>query len=215
VGGRNPLFKEYPVAIPEPVFIMTVHCTTKQGYFSNVSYWEASTPPTTSSNVDAMCAAAAVILAPLYSAVMNFQAKFQGITAIYKASPSEVVGSDSTHEVDGTLATAKMSDQNAVVIRKLTGMAGRQNQGRFFVGGLDAAIVDTNAEDEIDPGDPLTAFRAIASAYGADMNMGYSVCHARHWNRRDNILQPITECRVSSRIASRRDRRRHAYNLPL
>jgi len=200
-------------AIPNPVVIIVARTQTANGAFiANISYWEPATPPTSSSDMDAICTGFNGIIGALYPPVLTNSATFLGCEASYINGTTFFEGSDFSASAIGTAGAHPVSDQNAVVIRKITAMGGRQNRGRYFIGGLDQSSMDPARPDEVNPAN-INDFRALAASYGADRVFGAFTCHARHWDRKDNVLRVITEARVSTRIASRDDRRRHAPNL--
>lgn len=198
--------------IPTPILVVRARVATLEGGFENVSYWEAATAPTTSSQADAIAAGFETIFSPLYVACMNAQSTWSGCDVTYYGGSTTLKGS-SSNAIAGNLNNSPISDQNAVVIRKETGLAGRSALGRFFIGAMDNTAFSTTAPDEVSTG-TLTFYQSLASAYGGDQTFGPTLAHSRHWNRKLNTMQVVSECKVSSRIATRRDRRRHAANFP-
>lgn len=197
--------------IPNPVLIFVARVLTLNGAFANISYWEPTSSITTSAALNTMCNDFNTAFSALYAAVMNTGTRYIGCEVTYKNGATLLNGSKGVI-VAGTLANTPVSDQNAVVIRKLTGKAGRQNRGRYFIGGMDSSCFDLDLPDEVAAA-MVTPYRNLAAAYGADKTLNGQVVHARHWDRKNNQLVPITECKISSRIASRDDRRNEAVNI--
>jgi hypothetical protein len=199
--------------IPKPVLIVSAIIQTVVGNFINVSYWLPVTAPTSGTDVDSMCGDFNGVFGPLYGTCLCSGITYLGCMARYLNGSTELEGANATPTA-GSAAGVNVSDQNAVVIRKVTGMGGRQNRGRYFIGGLSSLAFSPANPDEVENITALPAYRALAAQYGSDQTLAGIVCHARHWDRKDSVLRVITECRVSSRIASRDDRRRHAINVP-
>jgi hypothetical protein len=104
-----------------------------------------------------------------------------------------------------------LPEQDAAVIQRRTGLAGRQHSGRIFIPCIAESL---QASGRIDAGD-VAAFKNIAIFLGADVTVVGNVWHARHWNRKDNVLEVVTECRAMIELKSRRDRQRRTINLPV
>lgn len=200
--------------IPTPVLIIKAQCVTAGGFFANISYWNCVTPPTSGFDVNAMCASFAAIYAPLYIACMQGNSAYGYTYGTWKDGATEFLGSSGAGAGPGTAGGVGVSDQNAVVIQKKTGLAGRQNRGRYFIGGMSSLAFAAANPDEVSGG-LLPAYQALAAAYASDQTFGPSLVHARHWDRKDNVLRVITACLVGSRVASRDDRRRHAPQFSL
>jgi hypothetical protein len=200
--------------IPKPVLKMRVLCSTMTGSFTNVLYYECATPPTTVAILKPIIAAADAAFAPLYKAVLSGVASYQGIRGEYLGTTSMLQADSFTNGGLGILAGGGVSDQNAVVIRRETGLSGRSNSGRWFVGGMDASSFAVADPDQVS-GANIAAYQALASALCADQTFATSLCHARHWNRKTNTLVVIASGAVSSRVASRDDRRRHSLDYPV
>lgn len=199
---------------PNPVLIVRLFAQTAGTgtNWSNVSYWSPATAFTASTLQTAADDAFTMIGNALGGCIQTTNRVVLAYLEYLNGSTSLTAGSTGA-AIMGSIVGDVVSDQNAVVLRKITGVAGRQNRGRFFVSSLSSAVFDTGNPDELNPAH-LSDFQAYAAIYGADQTFGGIVCHSRHWDRKDGTLVPITGMRVSSRIASRDDRRRRAPNLP-
>jgi hypothetical protein len=195
--------------IPKPVVTMVFYVTTKAGQFANVTFWSASPAPASVGDVQAIADAASAIMAPLYIAAIHSSAAYAGVHAKYEDGTHIYEADSSSGTGIGTVGGTAVSDQNAAVLRKYTGLAKPRNRGRWFVSGMSSLNFASTNPDEIDSA-YYASYEAIVAAFTADMTAGGSVLHARHWNRTDNVLVPISYGKVSTRVASRDDRRRHA-----
>jgi hypothetical protein len=199
--------------IPKPVLIVRVQCNTAQGHFENISYW---TPAVNPANIGVLQAWSDAF-DPLIAAVMipvlcptatyaNTQMQWLDGTHSWQTNSSASAGV-------GTAGGNGVSDQNAVVVRKETGLAGRSNSGRLFLGGMSTLAFEAAAPDEVSSG-MRVAYQTVAAFYGSDQTVAGVALHSRHWNRKTGVLVPIISCHVSSRVASRDDRRDEAYDIP-
>lgn len=199
--------------IPTPVLIIAAIVQSQSTVMKNISYWQPVTPPATFTDMNNICTDFNTLFKAPYAACINGDSKYVGCTAEYKAGSTLLEGVNGV-VLGGGAAGFSVSDQNAVVIRKATSLGGRQNIGRYFIGALAGSAFDPSSPDEISPA-VVADFQAVAALYGADQTFNGIVTHARHWDRKDNVLRVITGCFVSSRIATRRDRRRHSADIPL
>lgn len=200
---------------PTPVLIIRTFVGSGGAgvFWSNVSYW---TPvgTFTLSTIQTAANDAFALFQPLYSNCCNIDSTFQLAEAQYITGAVDINAASTTPPVSNNNAGDPVSDQNSVVLRKISGLPGRQNRGRYFVSSLSSSVFNPANPDEIATAQ-VANFQTLAAAYATDQTYGGIVCHARHWDRKDGVLVPIVGMRVSSRIASRDDRRRHAPNLPL
>jgi hypothetical protein len=202
-------------AIPTPVFILKSVVQTTVSNYANVSYWVPTVPPTSGSDVQDICNQFFAELSVLYDPILNAANYFQGCVGTYKDGATEYVGSSTTAPVAGGLNNTAVGDEVAAVIRKNTGLSGRDNRGRYFLSGLDSSVFSTTNPNEIDSTTYLGLLQSLASYYGTDATIGAATFHARHWNRKTSTLVPISACSVASRLASARARRRHSFDLSL
>lgn len=112
----------------------------------------------------------------------------------------------------GALAgDAILPDQDALIIQRRTGISGRRHNGRIFV----PFIWEQYANESFLNPDGAAIFHAIASYLGTDHTFAAGVIHARHWNKKDNVMEVVTNCRVMQNLGSRRDRAPRGLNLPV
>ena len=107
----------------------------------------------------------------------------------------------------GSLSEDIMPDDTCLVIQKKTGLKGRANQGRLFIGGISETI---QYAGEVSAA-YATQAKTLAAKVNTDITVSGSgfttVLHARHWNRKANQMKPITKVYVVKAIGSRMDRR--------
>lgn len=199
-------------AVPKPVMILLLQCSTVTSRFENVLYYEPPTGISTVAQMNAVANGAFATFAPLYSAVMNQGCFFSQARATYNDGTNEYIGYSSTTQLVGSLSGTPLGDQNSVVLRKMTNLTGRQNRGRIFVGGLDSTCVNEADPNEIDPSF-VSHYEALAAALATDQTWDTLLFHARHWDRKNNALQVIAAAAVSTKFATSRRRRRGAPNF--
>lgn len=197
--------------IPKPVMVTKVSCTTKASAFSNLLYYEPPSGITTQAQMTAVAHAAFASLSAVYAPCMSDTAKFQSVECTYNTGALELIGTSTQAAVPGSMGSLPMPDQNAVVIRKQTQKPGRQNRGRFYIGGLDQGVISYDEPNEIEV-TVIGVFQALAAALVADQTWDALLFHARHWDRKDNSLVVIAAGAVSTRFATQRARRRHSQD---
>lgn len=199
--------------IPKPVVILTADFVTKASRFTNVSYWQPTTAPGSAADCTAIANDFMTGLGAVIHLVQPSSTSLVGVTCTYQTTAIFFTGLSNNTPILGTDAGRPIGDEVAVCIRKNTGFLGRRKLGRYFIGGLSENVFDTNNPNEVNTGGILAQWQAIAAFLGADVIAGGFTLHARHWDRKDGQLVPIANCTISSRIATRRDRRRHSPNF--
>jgi hypothetical protein len=118
------------------------------------------------------------------------------LTAVTPNSPS-----DESDSLPDTLP-----DEVCIIVQKRTGNTGRAKRGRWFFCGLseqmqNAGEVDFQYRDDVKSfADLLSTSIVVTTGFSTTLN-------ARHYDRKDNILMPITKCYALRTMGSRRDRR--------
>lgn len=107
-----------------------------------------------------------------------------------------------------------LPEELALIVRKITGQAGREHRGRIFIPGLHENVQESGTvegeyiETCIDIAEKMTdpvAVEVTDDEGGApDLDASYAL---RHYNRKGNILEPVVKCLVVETIGTRRDRR--------
>lgn len=145
--------------------------------------------------------------------IMDHEAKFAQVIlrylnlegmdmTAYSVSPA-IAGSmgtilvdDPSDEIDG------MPPETALVIRKLTGKAGRKNRGRLFIPCISEQIVHEGIVDSLN----YIGVRQAIAALFEPIAVGAATYAPSHWNRVDNILVPITLMGANQFVRTRKDR---------
>ncbi len=200
--------------IPKPVLTAVFSCNTVSGSFSNITYWVPATPPASLTVLVNWALAFETLFAPLYINVLESHSIGPRVDLNWDDGTHSFDAGDSSGAAVGAIGASPVSDQNAVVIRKYTGLTKPRNRGRWFIGGCPNTIFDVARPDELDVL-TVAAYQALASAFAHTHSLAGVNFQPVHWNRTDNVLTNIAFCDVSSRIASRDDRRRRAPNVPL
>ncbi len=188
---------------------------------SNILIYSAPTLPTTIDGVravgNAIFAAWMTVLAPLYSSTVTFRGAF---TTVQSGSGSgwedfTTTGTGPGTEGGGTEADESVGDpgalpaETALIVKKLTGKAGPFKRGRWFFGGV-SENVQINGLIHHAFRDRVLAVCAQGAAditVAATGDFGGTTLHARHWDRKNNVLEPILACRADIVFGTRRQRR--------
>lgn len=210
--------------INKNILVMRANVRTPQGVYSNISYWEPGAP--LDPNEDGLWHGQAVgffeEFAPLYALLLAEECSFSSVELTFYNDDNGVwEGASTNTEEEGTddLAAeeARLPDQDALIIQRRTNKVGRANRGRMFVSGIKELAVDgaTLITSPLAGPDYKQFARDLASAYGSDKTIGGKTWHARHWNRKDDVMRVITHCRAMLHLGSRRDRARNlGRNIP-
>lgn len=195
--------------IPKPVLIVQQQVKTSQGGFSNICYYEPPTGISTITQIIAVANGCQATFKPLYQSILNVNNQYVGCTVTYNDGSLFLEASSTGAAGSGTLVGAALPDQNAVVLRKITNKPGRQNRGRWYIGGMDISAASTTNPDNVDPG-IYGVYEALVAALVADQTWDGLLFHARLWDRKDNQLVPIAAGALSTRIATQRARRKRS-----
>lgn len=186
---------------------------------------DATTPITDQATIEAVADKLYTDWVAQYTAVMSNVFTFKGVMAYYKGAGDVLWEggkfADAPGEYEAPISGDEQAlpDEVACVVRKLTGRAGREDRGRVFL--------STVCEDQNDAGTMTlparTAYNAFAAQIPATIVVPATVgppatpsvtLNARHWNRKDNTLRPITAARAVATFCSRRDRRKPLVLIP-
>lgn len=186
-------------------------------------FWDLTVAPTGITQIEACCNRLMVTHASVWAGFMTtqvFVTRFEGrwygpsgTTFEGNSTSAQVQGSftavtpNSASDATGSSASADtLPDEVCFIIQKRTGVIGRSSRGRWFICGLGEAVQNAGEVD--------TEYRALLKGVTDQMStdvavtVGFStVMHARHYNRKSNILQPIVKCYALRTMGSRRDRR--------
>jgi hypothetical protein len=210
--------------IPAPILTADLVIKTRYQHLRSRLYWASDTAPENESHVTVMADAIKTAFTPALPALLpdtHFFEKVEcrwygaGDSLLYaNSSAAPGVGlldapndGDSLSDGDGSLSEDIMPDDTALVIQKKTGLRGRANQGRLFIGGIAENVNFAGVVS--DPYIPHV--KTLASKVVTDINVNGSgfttVLHARHWNRIANQMKTITKVYVVNQMGSRMDRR--------
>jgi len=211
-------------AIPTPCVAFDLCILTKHAIRRSRLYYEFDgAPPTNEVQLGACCEHVKSQFGPAIAELLPDCHRFEKVEGTYfGAGGSGFVAASTSAAVDGELTSPDsltedeaieggsedvMPDEAALIIQRRTGMRGRQNYGRLFLSGLSERI---NFAGQVTP-DFHGLAKAVAALVPADMNVAAEdytgLMHARHWNRKDNILMPVTKAYVVGAIGTRKDRR--------
>lgn len=210
------------MAIPTILFtsVTTIRSLikTEYGVWSNLWYyglssaWDGSNYEGFKASIDAM----AVDWRDKIVGILDDDCSFVGLEATYRNGPLEFQYSSFTApllSIGIHILVDPMPDVTCLIIQKRTNTAGRQNRGRIFIPGISEDMHNDGIISEADPLNEtihaLTHFLSISHTWN-------SVVHNnRHLNKKENLLQPITQCRAMRRIGTRRDRAARTQQYPM
>lgn len=197
--------------IPKPVMIFRpiFHC--QEGDWSNLLYASIDGAVDSLEEVKAITDAVATAFGPKVADVMAVGVSMQGMWSRYITATNDWEYFTVEGSFEGERPGNTLPIQDCFEIRKLTGAAGRAKRGRYFFSGLSVDDVSNGLiENEISS--PLLT---LAGFLAADVHVGDRTVHWRHWDRKDNMLVPISNCTVVRRLVSRRDRAKKEAYTPI
>lgn len=118
---------------------------------------------------------------------------------------------DGPSEDGGSESEDVMPDSTGVIIQKKTGKRGPSKQGRIFIGGI---AEKTQYGGQIAEGYE-SYFKTLAGKFSADITINAggvnTVLHARHWDRKNNVMEPITKTYVVKGTTDLKRRKTKVY----
>lgn len=201
--------------MPAMPVILTTDLITEMGtghICVNRLYWQPDTPPTTSTDMIALANQVFAHYAGPFANLMASTSTFGSVHVRYNAPSVDIDGWSTTLPVDGVYDEDALPDEVCYEIQRRTGLIGRQNRGRIFISG---GPVTANREGIVH--DTFrTALIALAALIGPDQTFSaIGLCHARHWDRKDNVMRGVSQARAVGEFASRRDRRPPLRLIPI
>lgn len=210
-------------AIPTPTITADLCIKTKWGTRKSRLFYEPETLPTDEIQLGACATAIFTKFGDKIIEVLPDEHQFVAVECVFYGPGGEgFVANSSQDPLDGSLSTPDentpesdgagdsediLPDECALIIQRRTGKRGRSKYGRLYIGGLSEKIQYA--------GEISSAYRAecvaIATAVPQDIAVAgafTSVLHARHWDRKNNVMEPVTKAYAVNGIGSRRDRRR-------
>jgi len=190
----------------------------------NILYYETTVPPTRQRHIDAIAKGLDDAWRPVIRACITSETMYVTTQAYYHgASDAFFEAASTTGEEAGLVSGGSdgdttLPDEVCMVWRKLTGLGGREDRGRMFLSG----ISETFNDEGLLNGTGQVAAQGVRSGLPEDIGVSYTfdaengeteadsfeaTLHARHWNRKDNVLRPIIGAQINTVLLSRRDRR--------
>lgn len=211
--------------IPNGSLVADIVIGTPYRHLRSRLYYVSDTAPETESNLVVIADAIKSHLTPTLPALLpdtnafnRVEVKYYGAgdTLIFAQSSAAagfglIDAPDAQDEDGGSESEDIMPTETALIIQRKTGFRGRSNQGRIFIGG----IAETVQMRGLIANDFIAPVKTFAAKLNVDINVagsGFtSVLHARHWNRKTNVLRPVTKIYVVAGTGTRRDRRIKAF----
>lgn len=181
-------------------------------------------------DVEACCNALYLVIPPLLSILMSERCIIEAIEGRWHGPGAEDIEGNSTlpqtpgqqsatlpgavddtgDDISGIGNIDTLPDDVVLMIQLRTGQAGRPKRGRRFFSGMSEVIQND--------GRIVNAHRAACTNLANSLNVdvatvglptagGTTDLHARHWDRKNNLLHPITKTYVMGCMMSRMNRR--------
>lgn len=196
--------------IPTPIIVANLCVLTPRRMLRTVTYWHSDVWPENETQLTVAADAIKTAFGTAYCNLMPDTNYFQKVECRYygaggtgfmanstaAAGPGLIDAPDDKSEDGGSESEDIMPDGDSIIIQKKTGLVGRANQGRWFIGGLAERINWSGELASVAEG----AAKTLAAKFATDINVngsGYTtVLHARHWRRSPNAMIPITKVYV-------------------
>lgn len=211
------------MSFPSNTLITDMVTRTPWGERRNRFYWDASVGPTGLTQLEAICDRVLAVIGTNYITllsaqcqIMRFEGRFYGagsteFEANSTSAPLDgarvaVIPNSGTDAIESTLADT-LPDEVCLIVQKRTGNIGRSKRGRWFFTGLSEQIQNAGEVDAA----VRASVKVFADTLSNDITVssGFStVLHARHYDKLNHALLPITKCYAIRTMGTRRDRRR-------
>lgn len=180
----------------------------------NRLYYSVATPPTTIAHLNSAADIIRASVGVKYIPLLSEQCGLVAVQTEYYAPDSELQGDSTDGDTDGSGEGDPFPDEVCLEIQRRTGRRGRENRGRIFISGI--------AEAHAGAGRLVGAIEVPAQALADSMKLVLNGAPAsvgamtpKHWDRKNNTLETVTDCRAMDVLVSRRDRRRPLVPLPV
>lgn len=194
---------------------LVIH-TAVGGYRRSRLYYTLSSAPATVHELTRCCNALSVKFAPLLTPLLPTSHQFLGVEGRYKAAGVDLESNSTNGPFEGDVSAGGeeegtsdgLPDEAAIIIKRITGKGGRSKRGRLFIGGLSESINNNGviATSAIDVCKDL--MNAVPEDVVFSINEETeSTMHARHWDRKNSVLEPVVSAALCLTIGSRIDRR--------
>lgn len=167
-------------------------------------YWAPASPLTDAFDLATEADSFFDYFGPHLANVISDQAQAIGCYLRYTNATVDLEAFSTGVALDGTISGEELPIQDCIAIRRLTGKPGRSKRGRIFLSSISEESVQFNHLI----GGHIATFQVLAADISADKTF-LTTWHARHWDRKNNVMEPITQAKVLLRTVSRRDRERY------
>lgn len=208
--------------IPRSTIVCDLVTETPWALRRNRFYFTSDNAPTGLTDLEHICNRVMAVYSPLLKVMQTTQVKQlrvegrwygPGTTGWEANSTSAAVAgtlpavtpNSETDAEDSMMDT--LPDEVCLIIQKRTGNTGRSKYGRWFFTGLSEKVQNAGQVDQ----EMIANAKTLAASLSDDITVstGFAtVLHARHWDKKNNVMLPITKCYVVRAIGTRKDRRR-------
>lgn len=193
------------------VMIVSFRTGTPKGLLKNLHYYEPveTIDWDTASLFNNVAQSLETTFAPLIKKIIGHTASWDGVEVhFFDGAGGEWLGGANALQGLGDVGNGDelLPNQDALIIRKITGKVGRQKRGRFFFGGLpqDADVEGLISDDTI--AGYVAATKDLALALHTTYLMSGVHWIPSHYDKKDDLLISVRDCAVMRALRSRRDR---------
>lgn len=189
-------------ALPNNVLTVKFFVTHPHGQMTSILYYEPVAPPATPAHMVIIANDFLSQLATVLTAILAQNCSLIGTYARYKSAVLDIEGYSTDAGSAGDGDPDCLDAQTCAVVRRLTGKPGRSKRGRIFISG----ISEGDFSDGVMVPAKVATYQAVAAFFATDITANAVIHHARHWDRKNNVMEIVTHAKCLRRIGSRRDR---------
>lgn len=210
--------------IPGATFVADLVTKTLNGRRRNRMYYGSAWVPESYDHMEHAANAIHDFFAPKFSALMDYSAFFEKVELQYISGGVEgFVGVSTKPAVQGGVApdiseldeddSWQLPDECSLIIRIATGKRGRSKQGRRFITGLSEAINKGGKIEPVYAPECIALATAIPAQIEVASNPTIEIAanqylDARHYDRKNNVMEVLVKAWALDMIGSRIDRRK-------
>lgn len=185
------------------------------------NYYQPDIPPSNLTQLEAVANAILLHYQTSWASLSTTQCWMRRVESRFYGGPSNEFEANSTGggtqgsapaatpgggSDDGTTVDT-LADEHSLIVQIRTGQSGRSKRGRRFICGLSEKVQNAG---KISMGF-IAACKSFADKFPADVTVNASglstALHARHYDRKNSVLVPITKAYALATLGSRIDRR--------
>lgn len=197
--------------LPRPVLVVKMETIMTEGVAFNTFYGAVTGTMSTYADVLTVANAVAVAFYPKLAACLTADCVVGGLQARWLTLTADITAFASTASVTGSVLGDSLPIQDCFEIRKITGLAGRTNVGRWFFSGMGDQDTEFGKVKSV----RWPAVDALATTLATTLSAGDKTVTWKHWSRKTTVLENIVQTYGVQRLVSRRDRAKRERYLPI